>query len=93
VRLSCSCARAVSHDHSKGCTSSLGWQPTSSIGQLNEVGYKIDIDAVMMKIWEPEDLVLVRVKCEANHLYLLHIKLTQPACFAVRRWGDEVAWL
>jgi hypothetical protein len=34
----------------------------------------------------------VRVKREVNRLYLLHIKLTQPACFTVHSRGDEVAW-
>jgi hypothetical protein len=34
----------------------------------------------------------VRVKREVNHLYLLHIKLAQLACFAVRGWGEVVAW-
>jgi hypothetical protein len=63
-----------------------------SIRQLNEVGYKIDINTGVMKIWEPGGMLLVRVKHEANHLYLLHIKLTQPACFTVCGWGDELVW-
>jgi hypothetical protein len=63
-----------------------------SIGQLDEVGYKIDIDTGMMKIWELKGLLLARVKREANRLYLLHIKLMQPACFEVSRRGDEVMW-
>jgi hypothetical protein len=37
-------------------------------------------------------MLLARVKCEANRLYVLHIKLAQPACFTVRERGDEVAW-
>jgi hypothetical protein len=41
------------------------------IGLLDEVGYKIDINTGVMKIWEPRGLLLVRVKREANHLYLL----------------------
>jgi hypothetical protein len=63
-----------------------------SIGQLDEVGYKIDIDTRVIKIWEPSGLVLAKVKCEVNRLYLLHIKLAQSACFTVRRRGDEMAW-
>jgi hypothetical protein len=53
------------------------WLATNimSIGQLDEVGYKIDVDTGVMKIREPESLLLARVKCEANYLYLLHIKL------------------
>jgi hypothetical protein len=63
-----------------------------SIGQLDEVGYKIDIDTGVMKIRDPRGLLLARVKCEADHLYLVHINLGQPVCFAVCGRGDEVAW-
>jgi hypothetical protein len=63
-----------------------------SIEQLDEVGYKIDIDIGVMKILEPRGLLLVRVKHEVNRLYLLHIKLVQLACVAVSGRGDEVMW-
>jgi hypothetical protein len=63
-----------------------------SIRQLDEVGYQIDIDTGVIKIRKPRGLLLVRVKREANRLYLLHIKITQLACFAVHERGDEVAW-
>jgi hypothetical protein len=45
-----------------------------SIGQLDEIGYKIDIDIGMMKIQEPGGLLLAKVKREVNQLYLLHLK-------------------
>jgi hypothetical protein len=63
-----------------------------SIGQLNEIGYKINIDTDMMKIWEPSGVLLVKVKRKVNRLYLLHLKLTQPTCLTVYGRGDEVAW-
>jgi transposase InsO family protein len=63
-----------------------------SVGQLNEIGYKIDIDTSVMKIWEPGDMLLAKVKREVNRLFLLHLKFTQPTCLAVRGCGDEVAW-
>jgi hypothetical protein len=69
-----------------------------SIGQLNEAGYKIDIDIDididigMMKIREPNGLLLARVKHEAICLYLLHIMFIQPVFFVVRGQGNEVAW-
>jgi hypothetical protein len=47
-----------------------------SIGQLDEIGYKIDIDTGMMKIREPGGVLLAKVKWEANRLYLLHLKFT-----------------
>jgi hypothetical protein len=62
-----------------------------SIGQLNEAINKIDIDTSLMKIQEPGGLLLLRVKHEANRLYLLHIKLTQPTCFTMCGRCDEVA--
>jgi hypothetical protein len=62
-----------------------------SVGQLDEIGYKIDIDTDMMKIREPGGVLHAKVKREANHLYLLHLKFAQPTCLAVRGSGDEVA--
>jgi hypothetical protein len=50
-----------------------------SVGQLDEIGY-IDIDTGMMKIREPGGVLLVKVKWEANCLYLLHLKFAQPTC-------------
>jgi hypothetical protein len=63
-----------------------------SVGQLDEIGYKIDIDTDMMKIRELGGVLLVKVKQVVNHLYLLHLKFMQPTCLAVRGCGDEVAW-
>jgi hypothetical protein len=62
------------------------------VSQLDEIGYKIDIDTSMMKIREPSGVLLANVKREANRLYLLHLKFTQPTCLAVHGRGDEVAW-
>jgi hypothetical protein len=45
-----------------------------SIGQLDEIGYKIDINIGMMKIREPGSVLLAKVKWETNRLYLLHLK-------------------
>jgi hypothetical protein len=58
-----------------------------SIDQLDEIGYKIDIDTDVMKIWEPGGVLLEKVKQETNRLYLLHLKFTQPICLAVRGRG------
>jgi hypothetical protein len=61
-------------------------------GQLDEIGYKIDIDTSVMKIQEPDGFLLVKVKREANRLYLLHLKFAQLTCLAVRGLGDEMVW-
>jgi hypothetical protein len=63
-----------------------------SVGQLDEIGYKIDIDTGVMKIREPSGVLLVKVKREENRLYLLHLKFMQPTCLAMRGRGDEVVW-
>jgi hypothetical protein len=46
----------------------------------------------MMKIRELGGVLLVKVKREVNHLYLLHLKFAQLTCLAVRGHNDEVAW-
>jgi hypothetical protein len=61
-----------------------------SVGQLDEIGYKIDIDTGMMKI--REGVLLAKVKREVNRVYLLHPKFAQPTCLVVRGSCDEVAW-
>jgi hypothetical protein len=63
-----------------------------SVGQLDEIGYKIDIDTGKMKIREPGGVLLAKVKREVNCLYLLHLKFAQPTCLVVRGRGDEVVW-
>jgi hypothetical protein len=45
-----------------------------SVSQLDEIGYKINIDTDVMKIREPDGVLLAKVKWEENHLYLLHLK-------------------
>jgi hypothetical protein len=54
-----------------------------SVGQLDEIGYKININTSMMKIQKHGGVLLAKVKWEANHLYLLHPKFAQPTCLAV----------
>jgi hypothetical protein len=63
-----------------------------SIRQLDEIGYKINIDTGVMKIWEPGGVPLAKVKWEENCLYLLHLKFVQPTCLVVRGRDDEVVW-
>jgi hypothetical protein len=62
-----------------------------SINQLDEIGYKIDIDTGVTKIQEPGGVLLAKVKREVNRLYLLHLKFMQLTCLAVRGRDNEVA--
>jgi hypothetical protein len=63
-----------------------------SVGQLDEIGYKINIDTGVMKIREPGGVLLTKVKQKENRLYLLHLMFTQPTCLVVSGRGDEVVW-
>jgi hypothetical protein len=63
-----------------------------SVGQLDEIGYKIDIDTGVMKIREPGGVLLAKVKREENRLYILHLKFVQPTCLVVCGHGDEAVW-
>jgi hypothetical protein len=63
-----------------------------NVGQLDEIGFKININIGMMKIREPGGVLLAKVKQEANFLYLLHLKFVQLTCLVVCGRGDEVAW-
>ena len=46
-----------------------------SIGQLEEVGYKIEIGSGVMRVREPGGQLLARALWVANRLYLLHLKI------------------
>ncbi|KAK2630796.1 hypothetical protein QOZ80_UnG0725510 [Eleusine coracana subsp. coracana] len=62
-----------------------------SLGQLDEVGYKIDIDSGVLRIREPGRQLLAKGQRATDRLYLLRIKVAQLVCLAVR--GDKEAWL
>jgi transposase InsO family protein len=64
-----------------------------SIGQLDEARYKVDVSAGVMKIQEPGDRLLAKVRRETNRLYLLQVKLAPATCLAVRGRNDEDARL
>lgn len=61
-----------------------------SIGQLDEVGYKIDINTGVMQIKEPGGRLLAKVMHAGTWLYVLNIKLALSFCL-VRR-DDKEAW-
>jgi transposase InsO family protein len=61
-----------------------------SVGQLDEVGYKIDIDDGVKRIRKPSRRILSKVVRAANRLYVLNINIAQPVCLEAR--GKEDAW-
>jgi hypothetical protein len=61
-----------------------------TIGQLEEVGYKIDINTEVMQIKEPGGRLLAKVMRAGTRLYVLNIKLALLSCLA--RCDDEEAW-
>jgi hypothetical protein len=63
-----------------------------SVSQLDEIGYKININTGVMKIREPGGVLLLKVKREENRLYLLYLKFVQPTCLAVRGRDNKVVW-
>lgn len=61
-----------------------------SVGQLDEVGYKININDGVMRIREPGSKLLAKVACAANRLYVLNIDIAQPVCLVT--CSKEEAW-
>ena len=55
-----------------------------SVGQLDEVGYKIIVDDGVMTIREPGRKLLARIRRSANRLYVLNINVAQLVALASR---------
>jgi hypothetical protein len=56
-----------------------------SIGQLDEVGYKINIDDGVTRIREPNRRLLAKVCRVPNRLYVLDLNIAQAVCLAAHR--------
>jgi hypothetical protein len=61
-----------------------------SIGQLDEAGYKINIDNGVLRIREQSRRLLARVPRRPDRLYVLDLDVARPVCLAAR--GKEEAW-
>ena len=61
-----------------------------SLGQLNEGGSKVEIEHGVLTIWDRHRRLLVKVRCGANRLYVLHLNQAKPLCLAARK--DDEAW-
>jgi len=63
-----------------------------SVGQLDEVGYKIIVDDGVMTIREPGWKLLARIRRSANRLYVLNINIAQPVALASRTQEEARRW-
>jgi hypothetical protein len=61
-----------------------------SLGQLEEAGCRIVMDASVLRIYEPGRKLLARVKRSSSRLYLLELKVDWPVCLSAR--STETAW-
>ena len=61
-----------------------------SIGQLDESESSVLIRKGVLRIWDQQGRLLVRVHRGRNRLYLLHLEVARPICLSARR--DDVAW-
>lgn len=61
-----------------------------SIGQLDEEGFKILIEGGLLKIWDVQRRLLVKISRTGNCLYVLNIDVAKPICLAVQ--GGDAAW-
>jgi hypothetical protein len=61
-----------------------------NVGQLDEVGYKINIDDSILRIREQSQKMLARVLRRPDWLYLLELDVARLMCLTAR--GKEEAW-
>uniref|UniRef100_A0ACD5TXY1 Uncharacterized protein n=1 Tax=Avena sativa TaxID=4498 RepID=A0ACD5TXY1_AVESA len=61
-----------------------------SIGQLDEIRCKTVVEDGMMCIFDPERLLLAKVRRSPNRLYRLPLETTSPVCLLAK--GDDAAW-
>jgi hypothetical protein len=61
-----------------------------SLGQLEEVSYKILLYGSILKLWERARALVAKVKRGANRLYILHLNIDQPVCLAMQ--GTSPTW-
>jgi hypothetical protein len=61
-----------------------------SIRQLDEAGYKVNIEDGVLRIREQSRKLLARVSRRPDLLYVLELEVTRPVCLAAR--GKEESW-
>ncbi|XP_062224419.1 uncharacterized protein LOC133922912 [Phragmites australis] len=61
-----------------------------SIGQLDDNGCEVRIKEVLLRIWDRQRRLVMRVQRSASRLYLLRLNLAKPVCLSARH--QEIAW-
>ena len=61
-----------------------------SLGQLEEKGLRIAIGDGVLRTWDRQHRLLVKVTRGASRLYVLDVQVAQPLCLAARQ--DDEAW-
>jgi hypothetical protein len=84
----CSIARTASIARSQRSTTFPASHPTSSIGQLDEAGYKVNIEDDVLRIREWSQKQLARVPRWSDRLYVLELDVARPVCLAARGKED-----
>jgi hypothetical protein len=62
-----------------------------SVGQLDESGYQVLVEAGVMRVRDEERRLLAKIHRSPGRLYVLDIDIARPVCLAARS-GDS-AWI
>jgi hypothetical protein len=62
-----------------------------SLGLLDEVGYKVVINGGVMRVWDEQQRLLMKVLRSSNRLYVQSMEMAQPVSLVMK--GAEGAWL
>jgi hypothetical protein len=61
-----------------------------SLGQMDEDGYKINVEGGVLRLYDPQRQLLAKVQLSPSRLYLLDLTIAAPVCFTA--WVGDVAW-
>jgi hypothetical protein len=61
-----------------------------SLGQMEEVVYKIMIHGGFLRLWDRAGTLVTKVKCATNRLYILNLDVDRLVCLAAQ--GSSLAW-
>jgi hypothetical protein len=63
-----------------------------SVGQLDEVGYQVLVEDVVLCICDVERRLLTKVARNSSRLYILDVDITKPICWATHAKDDAWLW-